>query len=45
MEGRTVVMATHDRAVARELCGRGLLLTAGRDAGDPWKLQVLESSR
>jgi heme ABC exporter ATP-binding subunit CcmA len=45
MEGRTVVMATHDRAVARELCGRGLLLTAGRDAGDPWKLQLLETSR
>jgi heme ABC exporter ATP-binding subunit CcmA len=44
MERRTVVMATHDRAAARELCGRGMLLTAGRDAGDPWKLHLLESS-
>lgn len=45
MEGRSVVMATHDRALARELCSRGLLLHAGRDAGDPWKLQLLESER
>jgi heme exporter protein A len=45
MEGRTVVMATHDRLLARELCGRGLLLRAGRDAGDPWKLHLLENSR
>jgi len=45
MEGRTVVMATHDRPLARDLCGRGLLLRAGRDAGDPWKLHLLEDSR
>ena len=44
MEGRTVVMATHDRILARELCGRGLLLRAGRDGGDPWNLQLLEST-
>ena len=44
MEGRTVVMATHDRLLARELCGRGLLLRAGRDAGDPWNLQLLEGA-
>jgi heme ABC exporter ATP-binding subunit CcmA len=44
MEGRTVVMATHDRPLARELCGRGLLLKAGRDAGDPWKLHLLEDA-
>ncbi|MBO0681533.1 MAG: heme ABC exporter ATP-binding protein CcmA [Candidatus Dormibacteraeota bacterium] len=45
MEGRSVVLATHDRALARELCARGLLLHAGRDAGDPWRLQLLESGR
>jgi heme ABC exporter ATP-binding subunit CcmA len=44
MEGRTVVLATHDRRLARELCGRGLLLRGGRDAGDPWELHLLESS-
>jgi len=45
MEGRTVVIATHDRPLVRDFCGRGLLLRAGRDAGDPWKLQVLEDTR
>jgi heme ABC exporter ATP-binding subunit CcmA len=40
-EGRTVVMATHDAALARELCGRALLLKAGRAAGDPWTLRVV----
>jgi heme exporter protein A len=44
-EGRTVVMATHDRTLARELCGRGLLLKAGLVAGDPWGLRVLEPNR
>jgi ABC-2 type transport system ATP-binding protein len=43
LEGRTVVLATHDRALARRLCGRGLLLRAGRDAGDPWALRLLEA--
>jgi len=45
LQGRTVVLATHDRALARELCGRGLLLRAGRDAGDPWKLNIVEGAR
>jgi heme ABC exporter ATP-binding subunit CcmA len=45
MEGHTVVMATHDRPLARQLCGRGVLLKAGRDGGDPWKLQLLEDAR
>jgi hypothetical protein len=36
-------MATHDRALARELCGRGLLLHGGRDAGDPWALRLMEA--
>ena len=43
MEGRTAVMATHDRVLARELCGRALLLVEGRDAGDPWSLRVMEA--
>jgi len=44
-EGRTVVMATHDAALARELCDRALLLKAGRDAGDPWALRVVGEGR
>jgi heme ABC exporter ATP-binding subunit CcmA len=40
-EGRTVVMATHDAALAKELCDRALLLKAGRAAGDPWTLRVV----
>jgi heme ABC exporter ATP-binding subunit CcmA len=43
VRGRTLVMATHDRALARELCGRGLLLHGGRDAGDPWALRLMEA--
>jgi heme ABC exporter ATP-binding subunit CcmA len=39
--GRTVVMATHDTALAREVCDRALLLRAGRAAGDPWTLRVV----
>jgi heme ABC exporter ATP-binding subunit CcmA len=42
-EGRTVVLATHDVALARELCDRAMLLRAGRDAGDPWALRVVNS--
>ena len=42
-EGRTVVMATHDTTLARELCGRAMLLREGRDAGDPWALHVVEA--
>ena len=42
-EGRTLVMATHDRELARQLCGRALLLHAGLDRGDPWSLRVVEA--
>jgi heme ABC exporter ATP-binding subunit CcmA len=43
-EGRTVVMATHDAALARELCDRALLLRGGRDAGNPWALRLVQSA-
>jgi heme ABC exporter ATP-binding subunit CcmA len=42
-EGRTMVVATHDRLLARQLCGRALLLHAGRDRGDPWGLRVMQA--
>jgi len=42
LEGRAVVLATHDRPLARRLCGRALLLAGGRPLGDPWSLQVLD---
>lgn len=42
-EGRTVVMATHDAVLAREVCDRALLLRSGRDAGDPFALRVMEA--
>jgi len=41
--GRTVVMATHDSTLARQVCNRALLLRAGRTAGDPWSLRVVEA--
>ncbi|HZV48445.1 MAG TPA: heme ABC exporter ATP-binding protein CcmA [Candidatus Dormibacteraeota bacterium] len=41
-EGRSVVMATHDLALARELCGRALLLRSGRDAGHCGRLRPPE---
>ncbi len=40
---RTAVIATHDRALARGLCSRALLLRAGRAEGDPWQLRVVEA--
>jgi heme ABC exporter ATP-binding subunit CcmA len=40
-EGRTVVMATHDSGLARDLCDRAMLLKGGRDAGNPWTLHVV----
>lgn len=43
LEGRTIVLASHDRSLARRLCGRGLLLKDGRDAGDPLALTLLEA--
>lgn len=42
-EGRTLIMATHDRELARRLCERALLLQGGLDRGDPWSLRVLEA--
>lgn len=41
VENRTVVLATHDRILARRLCTRALLLRSGLAAGDPWRLVVL----
>lgn len=41
LEGRTVVLASHDRALVRKLCGRGLLLKDGRNSGDPLALSLL----
>jgi heme exporter protein A len=41
VEDRTVVLATHDRILARRLCTRALLLRGGLAAGDPWRLVVL----
>jgi len=41
--GRTVVMATHDSTLARQVCTRALLLRAGRAAGDPWSLRVVDA--
>jgi heme ABC exporter ATP-binding subunit CcmA len=40
-EGRTVVMATHDTVLARDVCDRAMLLKGGRDAGNPWSLRVM----
>jgi heme ABC exporter ATP-binding subunit CcmA len=45
VEGRAVVLATHDRPLARRLCDRALLLVGGRPAGDPWALQVLDRTQ
>jgi heme ABC exporter ATP-binding subunit CcmA len=42
LEGRTVVMATHDTVLARDLCDRAMLLRAGRSAGDPWNLRIVQ---
>ncbi len=42
VEARTVVLATHDRPLARRLCDGALLLAGGRPLGDPWALQVLD---
>jgi heme exporter protein A len=42
--GRTVVLATHDIGLARELCTRALLLHEGRDVGDPWALRVVAAA-
>lgn len=44
LEGRSVVMATHDTDLARAVCDRAILLRAGRVAGDPWTLHVVRGS-
>ncbi|HKF16142.1 MAG TPA: heme ABC exporter ATP-binding protein CcmA [Candidatus Dormibacteraeota bacterium] len=44
-EGRTVVMATHDATLARQVCDSALLLQTGRDAGDPWSWHSGDPSR
>ena len=41
MNGRTVVMATHDQALAGRLCDRIVTLTAGRSAIDQERLRVV----
>jgi heme exporter protein A len=41
VQDRTVVLASHDRGLARRLCGRALLLRHGRDGGDPFALDVV----
>ena len=41
MEGRTVVMATHDHALANRLCQRTLILRHGRSLGTATRLRVV----
>jgi len=42
MRDRTVVMATHDHALANRLCPRTLLLKHGRSHGTPTRLSVVK---
>jgi ABC-type multidrug transport system ATPase subunit len=42
MEGRTVVLATHDHALANRLCPRTLVLRHGRSVGTATKLRVVQ---
>ena len=42
MAGRTVVLATHDHALASRLCPRSLVLRHGRSAGTPTRLHVVK---
>lgn len=41
MEGRTVVLATHDHALANRLCPRTLVLRHGRSVGTATRLRVV----
>jgi heme ABC exporter ATP-binding subunit CcmA len=41
MAGRTVIMATHDHALASRLCPRSLVLRHGRSTGTPTRLHVV----
>jgi len=42
MHGRTVVLATHDHALASKLCPRTLVLRHGRSAGTATRLRVVQ---
>src|SRR5437660_2654264 len=42
MDGRTVVLATHDRALANRLCPRTLELRHGRSVGTAMRLRVVK---
>jgi heme exporter protein A len=42
MHGRTVVMATHDHALANRLCRRTLVLRHGRSVGTATRLRVVQ---
>ena len=42
MDGRTVVVATHDRALANRLCPRTLELRRGRSVGTATRLRVVK---
>jgi heme ABC exporter ATP-binding subunit CcmA len=42
MQDRTVVLATHDHALANRLCGRTLVLKHGRSHGTPTRLSLVK---
>jgi len=42
MSGRTVILATHDHALASRLCPRSLVLRHGRSTGTPTRLHVVK---
>jgi heme ABC exporter ATP-binding subunit CcmA len=42
MGGRTVVLATHDHALANRLCQRTLVLRHGRSVGTPTRLHLVQ---
>jgi ABC-type multidrug transport system ATPase subunit len=42
MRGRTVVLATHDHALANRLCQRTLVLRHGRSMGTPTRLHLVQ---
>jgi heme exporter protein A len=42
MDGRTVVMATHDHALANRLCRRTVVLRHGRSVGTATRLRVVQ---
>ena len=42
MQGRTVVLATHDHALANRLCPRTLVLRRGRSVGTATRLRVVQ---